>query len=204
MSDLKPTSKNIKLLPALEPKIDIMSFESAYSSGTSIGAVSTYNSKLSNSTYIGIGSGTSTIYKDKRVQDAITIFDRDVKENITIPYGDKKGSIVCKIAAGGGRNGDVLWGVLSGLTLMTGNLFGMPIGSCITDIEVEVEIYNLKDNLIAKYSATGSDKAYVAAYWGYEPQQGQRKSAFTAFKMALNTIKLKIQADYDRLTFELK
>ena len=37
MSDLKPYPKNDILLPALEPRIDINSFESAYSMGYSTG-----------------------------------------------------------------------------------------------------------------------------------------------------------------------
>jgi len=202
LSELRPSPKNTKLLPALEPKVNIMSLESAYSSGTSNVEVSTYNSKLSNSSYMGIGSSTTTSNKDKRVQDAITIFERDVTENITNPFGEKKGSITCRIVAGEQSMKD-RWLWATAFSACTLNLFGIPLYSTVTNIDVEVEIYTKNDHLIGKYSATGYSKIWVALYWGYDESSASRKSAFTALKMALNEIKLKIQDDNDRLTHEL-
>ena len=202
LSDLKPTPKNTKLLPALEPIVDIESLESAYSGGSSVVEVSTYNSRPSNSSYLGIGNSTSTIYKDKRVQDAITIFERDVTDNITNPFGEKKGTITCRIVAGEESMKDPwMWG--TAFSAFTLNLVGIPLYSSVTNIEVEVDIYSKNNNLIGKYSATGYSKVWVALYWGYDTFSASRKSAFTAFKMALNEIKLKIQDDNDRLTLEL-
>ena len=202
LSELKPYPKNTKLLPALEPIVDIESLESAYSSGSSVVEVSTYNSRPSNSTYLGIGNSTSTIYKDKRVHDAITIFERDVTENITNPFGEKKGSITCRIVAGDQSMKDNwVWG--TAFTLFTLNLLGIPYYSSVTDIDVEVEIYSKNNDLIGKYTATGHSKVWVALYWGYNESSASRKSAYTALKMALNEMKLKIQDDNDRLTLEL-
>ena len=200
LSELKPSPKNTKLLPALEPQVDIMSLETAYSTG--IVEVLAYDSRLSNTYFLGIGNSTSTIYKDKRVQDAITIFKRDVTDNITTPFGEKKGSITCRVVAGEESMKDPwMWG--TAFSLFTLNLLGIPLYSSVTNLDVEVEIYNNKNNLIGKYSATGYSKIWVALYWGYDSFSASRKSAYTAFKMALNDIKLKIQDDNDRLRQEL-
>jgi len=202
LSELKPSPKNTKLLPALEPKVDIESLESAYSSGSSVVEVSAYNSRPTNSSFVGIGSRTSTFHKDKRVQDAITIFERDATENITNPFGEKKGSITCRIVAGEQSMKDNwVWG--TAFSLFTLNLVGIPLYSSVTDIDVEVDIFNKNNVLIGKYSATGHSKVWVALYWGYNESSASRKSAYTALKMALNEIKLKIQDDNDRLTLEL-
>ena len=200
LSELRPTPKNTKLLPALEPKVNIESLESVYSSGTSV--VEVYDSRLSNTNFLGIGNSTSTFYKDKRVQDAITIFERDVTDNITNPFGEKKGSITCRIVAGEQSMKDN-WAWATQFTAFSLNLFGIPLYSSVTNLDVEVEIYSKNNDLIGKYSATGYSKIWVALYWGYDTTSAARKSAYTAFKMALNEIKLKIQDDNDKLTLEL-
>ena len=128
LSELKPSPKNTKLLPALEPKVDIESLESTYSSGSSVVEVSAYNSRPTNSSFVGIGSSTSTFQKDKRVQDAITIFERDATENITNPFGEKKGSITCRIVAGEQSMKDN-WVWATAFSLFTLNLVGIPLYS---------------------------------------------------------------------------
>jgi hypothetical protein len=202
LSELKPTPKNTKLLPPLEPIVNIESLESAYSSGSSVVEVSKYNTRPSNSTFLGIASSTSTIYKDKRIQDAITIFERDVTDNISNPFGEKKGSITCRIVAGEQSMKDN-WVWATAFSAFTLNLFGIPLYSSVTNIDVEVDIYSKNNNLIGKYSATGYSKVWVALYWGYDETSASRKSAYSAFKLALNEIKLKIQDDNERLTLEL-
>lgn len=210
MTDLKPYPKNSSLLPALEPRIDMNSFESAYSMGYSTGTSTGYGTAITKNSAIGIAVNRSSMSKDPRVQDAITIFDRDVKDNITNPYGDKKGYILCKITVGSTKTGGLGWAFLSGLTLMIPNLFGMPFGVNKTSLDLEVEIYDLNENLVGKYNAQCYDKTWIAMYYGYSGF-GQDKSAtpaarissINAFKCAMNDIKSQIDKDFVRLNKEL-
>lgn len=203
MEDLKPEPKNQMLLPTLTPKIDLSSFESAYSLGntnySSSGAiVNQVNIGDSAIGTIGVGIGSyetsSTKTKDLRIQDAITIFDRDVKDNITNPFNDSKGIILCRINASQIRN-NALWIILSAFTLTIPNLFGMPYNRQHVILDVDVEIYDKSDKLIARYNAQGDSKLYGAMYWGYGADGG-RVNNIKAFRNAMNKIKQKIENDY--------
>jgi len=209
MTDLKPTPKNNQLLPTLEPRVDLSSFESAYTLGstTSNSAGTVYGQTRTNqnrTSTIGIGSSTttSTSIKDPRIQDAITIFDRDVKDNITDPFNDTKGVILCKINASNPKVG-YGWSVLSGFTLMIPNLLGMPIGSYKMSLDVEVEIYNNNGKLIGRYNAQSKEKTYMALYWGYG-KDAARVANIKAFREALNIIKKEISNDYEKLVGKLE
>ena len=210
MSDLKPYPENSSMLPALEPRVDMNSFESVYSMGYSTGTTTGYGTSITKNSALGIAINRSSMSKDPRVQDAITIFDRDVKDNITNPFGDKKGYILCKIAAGGTKTGGYGWAFLSGITLMIPNIFGMPMGFNKTSLDIEVEIYDLNEKLIGRYNAQCYDKTWIAAYHGYSgigPDKSAtpaaRISSIKAFKCAMNDIKSQIDKDYVRLNKEL-
>jgi len=88
-SSLQPEGRISKKLPTLEPVTHIASLESAYSkaqTGMGGGGVTS------------VGIAATGVYADKRVNDALIIFERDVKDNITNYIGDKKGSISFKIS----------------------------------------------------------------------------------------------------------
>lgn len=208
MSDLKPEPKNNKLLPTLQTRIDINSFESAYtlgtatstSSGTVYGQSKTGQNKTQVSG-IGVSVSSTTMSKDPRIQDAITIFDRDVKDNITDPFGESKGYILCKINASNNKV-NLGWAVLSGVTLMVPNLFGMPMGAYKIELDVDVEIYDHSEKLIARYNGVAKKKTYMAAYWGYG-KDVERVANIKAFRAAMNQIKLQIENDYEKLLLKL-
>ncbi|MDI9312889.1 MAG: hypothetical protein QM535_21950 [Limnohabitans sp.] len=209
MTDLKPTPKNSKLLPTLQTRIDISSFESAYTLGTSTsistGTVYGRSRTGTNSTSvsgIGVSVSSTTMSKDPRIQDAITIFDRDVKDNITDPFGESKGYILCKINASNQKT-NLGWAFLSGLTLMIPNIFGMPMGSYKITLDVDIEIYNNSEKLIARYNGTAESKKYMAAYWGYG-KDVERMANITAFRDTLNQIKIAIENDYSNIILKLE
>ena len=204
MSDLKPYPINKTLLPALEPRVDVPSIESAFTLGQTIGASSGYASKLGNNSVLGTAITSSQISKDPRVQDAITIFDRDVKDNITNPYGDRKGYILGKIAAGENSSG-IGWAFMSGFTLGVWNLLGMPISHWVTTLDVEVEIYNLSEKLIRRYNAQCRHETWNALYYGYGLNMvaAKRKAALEAFKCSMNKIKEQIESDAKDIIKEL-
>jgi hypothetical protein len=208
MTDLKPEPKNSKLLPTLQTRIDINSFESAYTLGTttstSTGTVygqSKTGQNKSQVSGIGVSVSSSTMSKDPRIQDAITIFDRDVKDNITDPFGESKGYILCKINASKSKL-NLGWALLSGVTLMIPNILGMPMGAYKITLDVDVEIYDNSEKLIARYNGVAKKKTYMAAYWGYG-KDVERVANIKAFRDAMNQIKLQIENDHEKILFKL-
>ena len=204
MSDLKPYPKNKNLLPALEPRVDVSSIESAFTLGTSLGATTGYANKLGKNSVLGTAITSTEISKDPRVQDAITVFDRDVKDNITNPYGDRKGYILCKIAAGENSTG-IGWSFASGFFLFIPNFVGMPLAHYVTTLDVEVEIYNLSEKLIRRYNSQCQHDTWSAFYYGYglNFNAAKRKAGLEAFKCAMNDIKKQIESDASDIIQEL-
>lgn len=199
LKDLKPYPKIETLLPTLEPMIDEYSFESAYPTGYNAGYQTTIEQV--NDKEVVVNSGFKPDFSRK--QDAITLFNREVKENITNPYGDVKGSIVCKIAGESSVLGGYGWAVLSGFTFFIPNLLGMPIGNYHTSLDLDVEIYNTSNKLIGSYNAIGNSKIWCAMYYGYSHGSAYRKSNIDAFKLAMKDIKSQIEKDSERLIKEL-
>ena len=92
-SSLDPQGQVLLRLPALEPIVYVPSLENAYSKGNSYSAGSAVNVGFG----VAIVNAATVNYADKRVNDAITIFERDVKNNISNYVGEKKGKITFKI-----------------------------------------------------------------------------------------------------------
>jgi len=216
ISDLKPQGQIDKLLPSLEPQIDISSLESAFSSGTSntSGIGSAYSMGQNKGLMTIGGFSSQTMSKvDKRIQETITIFEREVKDNITNPIGENKGYIICKIATADTRATKWLLFLPSSCTLYAANLLGMPMFYFMTELEVEVEIKDLKNNTIGRYKGYGKKEVPVAMYYGYFGQlsgnnntkahAAARKTNIEAFKMAMNEIKSKISKDYSTIISKL-
>ena len=197
---LTPQNKNSNLLPALEPRIDMHSLESAFSMGQSIGVSTGYAPALTKKSAIGSSITSTTMSKDPRVQDVVTLFDRDVKNNITNPYGDKKGYKLCKIAAAGNKTHQS-WAILHGLFLMIPTIIGVPIDKVETMLDVEVEIYDKSERLIRRYnSQCKSDPKLVHIYYGYFWRtDAQRATSIEAFKCAIADIKNQIENDAEQI-----
>ncbi|MCL2683310.1 MAG: hypothetical protein FWE63_07525 [Bacteroidales bacterium] len=216
MADLRPEHPISNKLPSLEPLIDMNSFESAYSLGTTMSTDKT----VSFGTWGGvIATGTlfgqTTHVADKRVQDAIVLFEREINDNITLGGNDPIGSAVGRIITGGSKAGGVGWFVLSVGTLMVPNLFGMPLYNYKTELELEVQIRDCNERILGRYQGYGFERTPVALWHGYSGGSGEinhitgneeavRKSNIEAFKMAMADIKAKIERDSERLRKELE
>lgn len=216
VADLHVANPNANLLPALEPQIIKESFEVAYSKGTtkSTGSGTGIGQSIGGGTVVGagVGSSLSTTFADKRVQDALIIYEREIRENVSSSNEIPKGYAVCRITTGQTKLGSAGWVILSGVTLMIPNIFGMPYGSYKTELELEIEIQDSCKKTIARYTGYGYNKTMLAAYWGYGGgsahitgnESGARKSNIEAVKMAMAEIKQKINADHLKLTQALK
>ncbi len=201
--DVNPEiSPNKNLLPALESIVDMNNLEATYTVGS-------YNATANN---IGTGFGgnswaqttymNGTAYKDIRIKDVINVFDKEIKENITTPYGSKKGYIVLKLGYRG-VDGSIIYPLVSLATLMTINCLGFPAGEISQSLEVEVEIWNKNKELIRRYVENVRDTEYVAMYWGYHNATIGRKLAADNIKQAMKNIRQKINRDVPYIKAQL-
>lgn len=196
--DVNPViAKNNILLPPLESVTDIYNLESTYSAG-GFSAVSDNIGGMGGGNNFGgwmQTTDTSGInYKDSRVNDAINIFEKEVVENITNPYGEKKGYIVLKLGYIEEDN-SFIYPAVSLCTLYTINLFGFPQNKISQLLEVEVDILDNNKNLVKRYVETVNNSDYVAMWWGYDESTIYRKIAADNIKEALSKIRIKIGQD---------
>lgn len=155
---MKPT--NSHKLPALEAVLDTGNLGNVFSqggfsgTGTNLGTTMNHSSWIQTSMYNGSG------FNDLRVQDTITLFDNFVKDDITNPYGEKKGYAVLKL---GYRNNifdysNIATVIVSAGSLFTLNILGFPMGSKQEEMQLIVEILNKNKELVGRYTADVEDK----------------------------------------------
>jgi hypothetical protein len=195
LSEFRPALANARLLPAMETTIDVASLESAYWGNSNVVASNTYDPDAN--------SQVLTLHRDVRIQDAITLYERETKENITNPLGPVYGFIHYKIPVSYIRHRGTGLFVLSSFMLMLPNVLGLPFGDYETNLEVEVEILNANRQLIGRYTGASQGRAPVAMWWGYTSSDAQRMSNVKAIKLAMNDIKKQIDKDHEHLHTEL-
>lgn len=147
MNLVNPQQVSTQQIPVLEVLFDMASIETAYTLGSTEGesssvgsAYGTLNSGVADGFGSSVTSASTTSFRDKRVQDAITIFKREVENNICKKTGtDKKGYAVCRIAAAN-LSTNYGWFVPNFLTLYTLSLFGLPVSSYTVEIDAQIDI----------------------------------------------------------------
>ena len=200
--------QNPVLLPRLTCWIDQPSFENAYGANSYAVKPSddlTHPYGLTETPYgkgvYEVNENTKLYTAEKRIQDACQIFVYDVNENICDPSTRRAGNIVLRAGAIYCKN-NYKWSWLSGFTLGILNVMGMPMCSNTTELEVIVEIYDLRNNLVARFNERGYAKRPMALYHGY--YEFQRKAGDMALQDGLMKIKELINRDYDMIESKLK
>lgn len=94
--------------------------------------------------------------------------------------------------------------ILSSFTLYTINFLGFPYTEEKQSLEVEVEVWNSKKEIIKRYTVNAFDNEYSAMYWGYTIPNLSRKLAADNIKQALEQIRLQINNDADEIKKKLK
>jgi len=210
VSDLRPPNPTNPKLPALTAKIDVQSLQNSYSSGSTISQGIGVGVPVGGIA-IGTFAGSSISFPDKRQQDIVTLFERDVNDNICLG-NHTKGSIELKITFSHTKEGGFEYLAPAILTAGLAWAFGMPMNTVTQTLELQVEIKNSQNMTIGKYVSNAKAKTKVAAYSGYKkgdaPYMVQasvgRKANIDAYNIAMKEIKNKIQADYSKLINELK
>lgn len=189
---------NENLLPAMESIVDMSNLEATYTAGYYNGSANNLGTGIGNSSWIQTTAISGTNYKDARVNDVINVFEKEIKENITSPYGEKRGFIVLKLGYRGVET-STIYPLVSLFTLGTINFLGFPANEISQSLEVEVEIWNKKKELIKRYVVNVTDTEYQAMYWGYHEQMIWRKLAADNIKQALEKIRVQINKDVPQI-----
>lgn len=122
------------------------------------------------------------------------LFRQEMEENIMNPYGDKYGSAFYSSRVVDEKSG-MGFIVLSGLSLYTLNIVGLPMHRINRTIEIEIRILDLKGRLIGKYVGRGTGKANIGLYYGYDWTSAYDKVLYESITEALSNIRLLIDDD---------
>lgn len=191
MSQFNLDQTHVKKIPKLEVDFDEQSFGPYFRPTDVILDVITgrpnlpenYAQKLDTETHMG--------------NDVQFLFSKELLGNICERKGGTKGVIYCRQVT---RNGYIknYWPpIISIATLGAANLFGMKFKRQVFEVNIEIEIYDLDDNLVSTYSSIGKGEADVKAYTGYT-EKGAKRTAFAyAFIDALQQIKDDMYEDYE-------
>lgn len=198
---------NPSLIAPVELRIDLNSF-------AKIGAA--YIERMPQATLDETFSVDSAIYYSTlsyslRTADKIKIFEYEMNHFITDQKQNNSGCYAVLRVVSGDFKQKFFWSVVSGLTLMVPNLFGMPFGSLDAELEIQIDFFDSSRNLIKKYTGSGKGKGYLALYYGFSEtgptltQSNIFRAVFIkAMKNAMEEIRSQIKEDYHTLSFSLR
>lgn len=156
---------------------------------------------------VSISSKNKNFYYRKstgrRSADVSTFFREEVKQNISTPTGDKKGTITLRILDSNTQGCAMCKVALIG-TLGISSFVGVPADRLTQEVRVEVEIKDNKKNVLGSYVAITSNEVPVAMYYGYKKSDAQALNTISNLKKAMSDIKIQIQNDYPELKKKLK
>ncbi|TGE29621.1 hypothetical protein [Hymenobacter metallicola] len=88
-------------------------------------------------------------------------------------------------------------------TLLTPAMLGIPIEYFRANAQAELQIVDVKGNVIASYKGKGDSKIRVAFYHGYSQKGAPRLADMEAVRQALNVIRPQLAADAGALREQL-
>jgi hypothetical protein len=204
VSEFNTQSKGTSLLPAMHFMHDAATFESAFSraviqtQGNTNGILLPQQPLLFDTRSF---SARTIQQNDRRFQDVITIFEREMHAGLFAELGEPKGTVLLKLPVVESRI--YRWGLLvpHALTFGLASLTGLPFYHFETAMEVEVEVYDRENKLIKRYRGQGMHSEpialyrYMATHLGDGQQSGVRITNMRAFRQALTAIHQHMQND---------
>ena len=136
-------------------------------------------------------------------RDLATLFEREVREVLTDPYGEKRGFLELKVTTTKTQIG-IGWAVISGLFVFVPNLFGMPISTPKIAVTAQLDVLDNQHRLLSTYRADGEAKGRTALYSSTSYADPGRVLYVQAVRQCLEQIKTKMQPDIARLQTQLK
>ncbi len=109
---------------------------------------------------------------DQRVDDLIQLFSNEMKSGIATSDSIMNGSVHLELLSFREKRSTPLL-FLSAWTLCSSALIGIPLTNVTTSLEIQLTIYNNKDQIAGKYTGKGKGTAWIALYWGYGKDGGE-------------------------------
>lgn len=187
--DFNPSNRQLSVrIPALEPLIDTYSFDRAY------------NKLLTNQ---GMYSGMQQMYTRFFMNDATSIFLKDVKQNISNNLPDNNGYIVCRVLNNKAKQKE-FWFYLGAILGCAPWILGAPIQQYEGEVWIEVDVRNIKNELISTYKGHGKYIVTNGLYYGFSMDGSYfRKPIIESVKRALDEVKQKMSLDCNSITLAL-
>ena len=138
------------------------------------------------------------------MRDVFTVLGNELNDNTTRRAGDKFGQARFKLVYYDRTQPGWGWIIPSSLTLCTANLFGMPMSKIQSNLELQMEILDANNQVVAQYSAPGSGKATMAMYYGYTSFDAIRKANLLALQEAMRSIRQQMEPDLAKINADLQ
>ena len=130
--------------------------------------------------------------------DVRTLFEREVREVLTTPYGPPQGTLLLRTRRVSFRFGPG-FGIVSGFTTGVLNLFGFPWARYKYVVETQLDVLNVHRELIGSYRAQGQAKATASLYSRTNYAQPDRVLYVQCVRQSLDQIIPQLRADVPRL-----
>lgn len=140
---------------------------------------------------------------DQTMSDIFHALDNELFDNVNQAEGARYGHARFKLLYYQRRNSGWGWIIPSVATLWTANLLGMPCSVYRIDLDLQMEITDANGKILSQYKASGSSKAQIALYHGYDPITGVRKGNLAAMQDAFSKIKTNMAADLPAISDQL-
>jgi hypothetical protein len=154
----------------------------------------------------------TAILPEVRIIEARYIIKKDFTRNVFASGHERYGHVVLRIDRKVSSNAS--WLVAQTFMLYTPALFGVPIASQHSEIDLTTEIRDRNNDVIGRYTSHGEGAAYSALYWGrFTPlvvRGGSEGTAGTqavhaeALAAALADLKSKLESDAAKLNSKLR
>jgi hypothetical protein len=135
-------------------------------------------------------------------RDVNTLFEREVRETLTNPYGTPSCFLVLTTTIVSKRSGWG-WAVLSGATYGGLNLLGLPYSRTRMVVDVKLDVLDRQHHLVGSYRGQGEAKALGSIYSKTNYTAPGRVVYVQAVRTGLQQAKASLQADLARLQASL-
>jgi hypothetical protein len=139
--------------------------------------------------------------RTEQLQDMQTLIERSFKGNLCEYKGPALGTAVCRLITSDTESLNDTWVYLSVLSLGVAPMLGLPTGRWRAQVGLEVELFDIAGDPIARYRGAGLARRTVGFYYGHS--DFKRTLHLEAVKQAMAQIASQIQADEQLLRKEL-
>ncbi|RMG76041.1 MAG: hypothetical protein D6722_00015, partial [Bacteroidetes bacterium] len=141
------------------------------------------------------------VVNDQRYLDTYTLFRREVYQVWSGSQAPARGLAVCRLAGYNEVNRGWAFSTLSLLSLGFLNVLGLPHARYMTQVELEVEIYDAAGGRIGRYTGQGTATQVAGLYYG---RANSRARYVRVAREALEDIRAQLLRDQDRLARALE